>query len=161
VATIHTPVGGSATLVYSPAASGVPHVTLINEGASVVYIGSALVQPGTGLPLAPGQQVTLPFAYQSLYAVSGVVATAVATTLSAAAVNAGATSLTVSSGTNFVNGSVIQVGSGTRAETLVLTSGGGSTTFTVPATDYDHRLSDTVTQMVSTASVVRTESGTG
>lgn len=160
MATIHTPVPGVATLVYSPAASGTPHVTLINEGAAVVYIGNATVQAGVGLPLAAGQQVSLPFASQSLYAISGITATATATALSAAAVNAGATSLTVGSGTGIANGSIIQIGSGTRAETVTVTAGGGTTTLTVTATQYDHRLSDTVTLMTSAASAVRTESGT-
>ena len=74
MATSHTPVSGVATLVYSPPAQGTPHVTLINEGAAVAYIGQAAVSVASGLPLYPRQQVSLPFAPIALYAVSGAVA---------------------------------------------------------------------------------------
>ena len=84
MATTHIPVSGAPVLVYTPASQGVPHVTLINEGTATAYIGQAGVTLASGLPLAPRQQVSLPFCPVSLYAVSGAVATATATTLSAA-----------------------------------------------------------------------------
>lgn len=157
--TLHTPVSGSAVQVYSPPAAGIPHVTLSNEGSSTVWIGAAGVQPNAGVPLAPGQQAIFPLAYQALYAVSSVSATATATTLSAAA-NAGATSLSVVSGVGIANGQVVQIGSGTNLETATVTAGGGTTTLTVGALDFDHRTGGAVTVMTSAASAVRTESGT-
>ena len=113
MATSHTPVSGVATLVYSPPAQGTPHVTLINEGAAVAYIGQAAVSVASGLPLYPRQQVSLPFAPIALYAVSGAAATATTANTNAAA-SSGATSLTFAAGyaTAAVNGLQATVGSG-------------------------------------------------
>lgn len=160
MATAHTPVGGIPTLVYNPSASGVPHVTLINEGSSPVYIGTASVTAGTGAQLMAGQSLNMPVAAFALYAIAGLTPTATATTLNAAALNSGATVVPVVAGTGLTNGSIIQIGSGSRAETTIVTSGGGSTVLSVsPATLYDHRLSDAVTLMTVFPSTVRTESG--
>ena len=52
MATIHTPVTGDAVLVYTPPSTGIPKVTLINEGASIVYVGQAGVTASNGLAVA-------------------------------------------------------------------------------------------------------------
>jgi hypothetical protein len=163
VATVRTPLNGAVTQIYAPAASGTPHCSLINEGLSTAYIGNAQLQPGAGLPLAPGQRIDIAFAQNSLYAVCAFNSTATATALSAAASSAGATSLTVLSGTGIANGQQIQIGAlgSTRAEVVNVTAGGGTTTLTVsPATSFDHRLSDTVTLMTPVPTTVRVETGT-
>lgn len=54
----------SATEVFNTSASGIPSgvtlhdVTLINTGASTVYLGQSAVTAVTGLPLQPGAQIT-------------------------------------------------------------------------------------------------------
>ena len=85
MATIHTPVTGDAVLVYTPPSTGIPKVTLINEGASIVYIGQAGVTASNGLPLQPRQELSLPFAPYALYAVSGGALTATTANTNAAA----------------------------------------------------------------------------
>lgn len=164
MATLHTPINGAATQIYTPAASGTPKVTFVNEGTSIAWIGGATVQAGSGFPLPPGQSITLPVAYQTLYAISSFNATATATTLSAAALNSGATTVTVISGAGIANGNQIQIGAqgGSRTETVTVTAGGGTTTLTVsPATSFDHRLSDTVTLVTPIPTTIHTESATG
>lgn len=154
-----TSVSGAPVLIYNPALSGTPNVSITNYGGSLVYVGQAGVTVNNGLPLYPNQQVTLPYAPTKLYAVSGVVATATATTTTAAA-NSAATSLAITSGTGTVNGQQIQVGSGSNAEIVTITAGGGTTTLTVTALNYDHRSGAAVTVMTATASAVNVVPGT-
>ena len=159
MATTHIPVSGAPVLVYTPASQGVPHVTLINEGTATAYIGQAGVTLASGLPLAPRQQVSLPFCPVSLYAVSGATATATATTLSAA-IASGVTTIPVTSGASFVNGNQIQIGTGSAAEVVTVTAGGGTNSLTTtPATQYDHKTASAVTVVTPAGVSVHTESG--
>ena len=159
MATIHTPVTADAVLVYTPSPIGVPKVTLVNEGKSVVYIGQAGVTSASGLPLQPLQSVTLPFAPYSLYAVSGGALTATTANTNAAAV-AGATTLSfAASFVGTVNGQQIQVGTGSAAEGAQIVSGGGTATLTVTALAYDHKIATVVTVVTPGGSAVHTESG--
>lgn len=160
MATVHTPVTGDAVLVYTPASQGVPHVTLINEGTAPVYIGGAAVTVASGLPLAPTQQISLPFAPSSLYAVSGSALTATTANTNAAA-NSGATSLAFAGnfGTAAVNGQQVQVGTGSAAEVTTISTGGGTGTLTVTALTLDHKTATAVTVITPAGSSVHTESG--
>jgi hypothetical protein len=158
MATIHTPVSGVPTLIYTPAASGTPHVTIVNEGTSIVYIGQAGVTSANGMPLQPSQEVSLPFAPVSLYAASGV-ASAGTTINTNAVFNSGATSLTFAG--NFysaaVNGGQAQIGSGSNAEVVTISAGGGTGTLTVSALKYDHRTASPVGPVTPAGSAVHTE----
>ena len=158
MATIHTPVSGDQVLIYTPAASGTPHVTVINEGPSIVYVGQAAVTPASGLPLQPRQEVSLPFANTALYAVSGVAAAG--TTINTnAAFNSAGTQLTFAG--NFysaaINGGQAQIGSGAYAETVTITAGGGTGTLTVTPLSYDHRTASPVGPVTPAGSAVHTE----
>jgi len=158
MATIHTPVSGDAVLVYSPASSGVPHVTLINEGASIVYLGQAGVTQANGMPLQPRQEVSLPFAPVALYAVSGVAANG--TTINTnAAFNSGATSLTFAGAfySAAMNGQQAQIGSGSNAEVVTITAGAGTGTLTVSALAYDHRTASPVGPVTPAGSAIHAE----
>lgn len=154
-----TSVSGAPVLVYNPAPSGTPNVSLTNSGGSVVYVGQSGVTVANGFPLYPNQQIVIPFAPVKLYAVSGAVATATATTTTAAA-NSAATTLAITSGTGTVNGQQIQVGSGSNAEIVTIVSGGGTTTLTVTALNYDHRSGAAVTVMTASATSVFAVPGT-
>lgn len=160
MATLHTPVSGVATLVYSPPSQGTPHVTLINEGGSVVYVGQSAVTAASGLPLYPRQQVSLPFAPIALYAVSGSAGTATTVNTNAAA-NSGATSLSFGAGyaTAAVNGLQATVGTGSNAETVTISAGGGTATLTVSALQYDHKTASPVTVITPAGVSVHSEYG--
>jgi hypothetical protein len=149
-----------ATLVYNPPAQGTPHVTLINEGAAVVYVGQAAVTAMSGLPLYPKQQVSLPFAPIALYAVSGAAGTATTSNTNAAA-NSGATTLAFAGNyaTAAVNGLQASVGTGSNAETVTISSGGGTATLTVSALQYDHRTATPVTVITPAGVSVHVEYG--
>lgn len=160
MATTHTAVSGVATLVYNPPPQGSPHVTLINEGTAVAYIGQAAVTSSSGLPLYPRQQISLPFAPIALYAVSGAAGTATTANTNAVA-NSGATTLSFAAGyaTAAVNGLQAQVGTGSNAETVTIVSGGGGTTLTVSALQYDHRTATPVTVITPAGVGVHVEYG--
>lgn len=64
-----TQVGTSATLVYQPVGSR-DTVTMVNESKDVAFIGQASVTATTGLPLWPGEKITLNRVPMALYAVS-------------------------------------------------------------------------------------------
>jgi len=158
MATIHTPVTGAPALIYSPSASGTPHVTVINEGPSAVYIGRAGVTSSSGMPLQPQQELSLPFAPAALYAVASV-ASAGTTINTNLAFNSGGTQLTF--GSNFysaaVNNTQAQIGSGSSAEVVTITAGGGTGTLTVSALAYDHRTASPVGPVTPAGSAVHTE----
>lgn len=157
--TINTAISGTGTLIYTPAKSGTPTFFVTNTGPSVVYLGQANVQPGGGFPLYTNQTIDLSNQPSSIYAVSGVTPTATTTTSTAAA-NSGATAVAVTSGTGIANGAIIQIGSGSNAETTSVTSGGGTLTLTVPALQLDHRTGAAVTVMTAAGSVLSVVPGT-
>lgn len=154
-----TAVSAVPVLVYNPAPAGNPTVFITNTGIAVVYLGSSAVTIATGMPLPPGQVLDIARFPYSVYATSGYTATATATTTTAAA-NSGATSLVITSGTGINNGALILVGSGTNAEVTTVTSGGGTTTLTVPALNLDHRSGAAVTVVTANATAVSVVAGT-
>lgn len=56
--TSFVPVGGGAGGTF-PTGSLLPALTIINTGGTVCYIGSSSVTTATGVPLQPGQQLTI------------------------------------------------------------------------------------------------------
>jgi hypothetical protein len=162
MATAHTPVSGAPVQVYVPSTFGTPHVTLINEGITTVFIGQAGVTIAGGLPLAPTQSVTLPFAPFPLYAVTAGVPTATTVNTNAAA-NAGATTLNFAGAyaTAAVNGRQVQIGvtGSTYAEVVTITTGGGTAALTVSPLQYDHRTATPVTVLSPAGVTMRVESG--
>jgi hypothetical protein len=150
----HTPVTAVPVQVYVPPPSGTPHVILFNEGTSTVYVGQAGVTPANGILVPAQTEVKLPAAAVALYAVSGANPTSTSATTTAPA-NSAATSLPVTSGSGLVNGSQIQVGSGSAAENVTVVSGGGTTTLTITALNYDHKSGATVTLLSAVGSCVR------
>lgn len=64
-----TQVGTSATLVYQPVGSR-DTLTLVNESRDVAYIGQSGVTATQGLPLWPGERITLNRVPMAIYAVS-------------------------------------------------------------------------------------------
>lgn len=135
-------VGAAPTQVYSAPTSATFNapatVQLFNAGSSPVFIGNNGVSVSNGLQLNPGAHFRVVNMYTSLYACSGYATTAASTTTSAA-VNAGATSLPITLGTGTVNGQYVVVGSGNNQEVVQIVSGGGTTTLTVTALNYDHK----------------------
>jgi len=65
-----TQVGTSATLIYQPVGSR-DNLTLINESKDIAYIGQSGVTASQGLPLWPGDKLTLNRVPMAIYAVSG------------------------------------------------------------------------------------------
>lgn len=55
--TSYTPAGGSALNFETP--QTLHDLTLVNDGPATIYIGGSSVTTATGLPVAPGVQVTL------------------------------------------------------------------------------------------------------
>jgi hypothetical protein len=154
-----TAVSAAPVKIYTPAPSGSPTAFISNLGTAVVYLGGAGVTPNNGVPLPPGQSLDIARMTFSLYAASGVTATATATTLNGA-VAAGSTALTLTSGTGTVNGQTIQVGAGTSAEVVTITAGGGTTSITTTATQYDHASGVAVTVVTGNGSTVNVVAGT-
>lgn len=63
-----TQLGTSATLIYQPSGTR-DSLVIINEGRDVAYIGQSGVTTSTGLPLWPGDRITLNRVPQALYGV--------------------------------------------------------------------------------------------
>ena len=134
---INTAISATATQIYSPSPSGIPHVTISNSGKYNVHVGKISVTAANGLSLQPGSQISLPNANVSLYAVSGFTPTATATTTTAD-VTAGTGTVGVTSGTGIANNAYIELASGGAAEVVQVISGGTTTTLTTTAPLYDH-----------------------
>lgn len=154
-----TAVSAAPVKIYTPAPSGSPTAFVNNSGPGLIYLGGAGVTPNNGVPLPPNQSVNIARMAYALYAVSGNSATAVATTTTAANA-AGDTSLAITSGTGTVNGQTVRVGAGTAAEVVTIVSGGGTTTLTVTALQYDHASGAAVTVVTSLGSSATVVAGT-
>lgn len=63
-----TQLGTSATLVYQPIGTH-DSLVVINEGKDVAYLGQSSVTTSTGLPLWPGDRITLNRVPQALYGI--------------------------------------------------------------------------------------------
>jgi hypothetical protein len=155
---LNTAVAAIPVLIYSPSPSGIPHVVITNCGLYTVYIGGASVSAASGIPLAPKGQISLPYAPLSLYAVSGFTATATATTTTAN-VTAGTGTVAVTAGTGLSNTLYIELASGTAAEVVQVSSGGGTTTLTTTKPLYDHLSGVAVTLVTAQASAVMVSAG--
>lgn len=137
-----TPVQAGASAIYSPSlGSGKPHAVIHNAGPGTVYLGQAGVTAQNGLPLRAKEELTFPFAYDTIYACSGglTLSGTVTTTTTAAVTHGASTVVAVTAITGFAAGQTVQLGGGTGAETLVVsaTSTAPSLKFTTkPA--YDH-----------------------
>lgn len=67
---VATAVTASAVEVYTPSSLGnQPNPTVINTGANTFYLGQSGVTSTTGLPCAPGDQVTLTGTEVAIYAI--------------------------------------------------------------------------------------------
>lgn len=126
---IDPPVSASVVQIYSPAAVGTPTVFVFNTGTSSVYIGGSNVTFATGLQLLPGQQLEFPNYPYGIWAVCNPGTTGTSTTLSAAAAQAG-TSVTVGATSGYSAGQVLQVGTASAAETVVVSTVPNGTTVT-------------------------------
>lgn len=154
----NTSISAVPVKVMTPSPSGMSTLVINNSGPSVVYLGGATVTQVNGFLLPVGQQLDVTRIPSAVYAVSGSAATATATTTTAAAAS-GATSLAITSGTGIANGAYIQVGAGNAAEITTVTSGGGTTTLTVPALAYDHASGAAVTVVTPAPTTVTTTNG--
>ncbi len=126
-------VGGAATQVYFPAAVGSPTATITNTSGSTLYLGGSTVTVATGLALFPNQMVDLPSYATGIYAIAAPGTLGTASTLSAAG-TATQVTLAITSATGFLQGNVLQVGTGNAAEALTVLSATGTTvTFTTGA----------------------------
>ena len=141
---LNTFVGPTAVEVYIPtAAPGVPSVTLVNAGTSVLYLGGPDITQTSGMPFQPRQTIQFPVAPSNIWALCGSTTTTPNTTLSAAAA-VGATSITVTSATGFSIGETITIGTAPAQETAVITNI-VSTTFTLSVgLEQDHASGDAV-----------------
>jgi hypothetical protein len=155
----NTNIGAVPTLIYTPSPSGVSHVFIQNLGPSTVYVGGPGVTATGGLPVAPNQMVDFPVASIALYAVCGYTPTATATTTTAAVNSGSAVSTAITSGTGTVNGQYALIGSGTNAETALITAGGGTTTLTLGALVDDHRTGAALTIVTPFPSTVAVTAG--
>ena len=63
-----TQLGTSATLIYQPVGTR-DNVTITNEGKDIAYIGQSSVTTATGLPLWPGDHITLNRVPMAIYGV--------------------------------------------------------------------------------------------
>jgi len=146
---VAVPVGPAAVQVYVPATVGKPHLVIHNAGPATVYLGQVGVTAATGLPLPSKAEISFPFASQALYATCGglTLSNTVTSNVSTAVTGGTSTTVVVGSTTGFAAGQVIQVGSGSNAETLTVTTavGGTITPTTKPA--FDHVVGEPVTQV--------------
>lgn len=144
--------------IYSPGASGSPHVIVYNSGTAPVYVGQASVTAQDGVPLYPRNSIELPTAPVKLYAVSGFTLTATTTTTTAD-VTAGTGTVAVTSGTGIANNAYVELASGNAAEVVQVISGGTTTTLTTTAPLYDHVSGVAVTVVIANAGSVSVTRG--
>lgn len=155
-----TAVSAAPVQIYVPPSSGNPTAFITNSGPNVVYLGGANVTSTNGLPLPANQSLDLSRMVYPIYAVSGWSVTAIATTLSSA-IASGVTTVPLTSGTGTANGQQILIGTGSAAEVVTITSGGGTASATVaPATSYDHKITAAVTVVTSLGSSANVVAGT-
>lgn len=117
------PVAAGASAIYTPAAGpGVPHAVIQNTGPGTVFLGQAGVTVSNGLPLRAREEINFPYAYDTIYAVSGgaTLSGTVTTTTTAAVTHGASTAVPVTATTGFAIGQTVQLGAGTAAETLVV-----------------------------------------
>lgn len=152
----HVNLAATPTWIFTPTPNAPATVRLVNEGSSLLWVGTAAVAPGNGLPLYPNTRVELPVANQTLYACSGYQATTVSTTLSST-FTAGTTAFSVA--TLPAIGATVVIGnkSGTEVLTVAGTAAGVFTAAT--ASLYDHTAGSTVSTVTSIIGQLRVNAG--
>jgi hypothetical protein len=133
----NAPVSALATQVYVPAAAGQPNVILFNNSRNTIYLGSSGVTAGTGLPLAPNQEISLPRAFSGIWAVCANGFLGTATTLAADA-GAGTLATTMTATTGFGTGNTLVIGTGAGAETVTIATITGSAVTLAAGTLFGH-----------------------
>lgn len=160
--TLTVPVTAAAGQVYAPAATGVPHAVIHNSGPSTVFLGGPGVTPNTGLPLPSKAEVTYPFAPTAIFAVAGspTLSGTVTTTTSAAITHGASTQVAVAAGGSFTAGMLVQIGAGTSAEVLTVTSGSALAVNFTSKPQLDHASGVTVAQVTNfVASTLKVTAG--
>lgn len=144
---VPVPVGAVAVQVYTPAPVGKPHLVIHNAGPATVYLGQIGVTAATGLPLPTKAKIDFPFANLALYGVCGglTLSGTVTSNLGTAVTGGTSTTLVVVSGTGFLAGQIVQVGSGANAETLTLLTAVGTTLTPTTKPTFDHAVGEAVT----------------
>jgi hypothetical protein len=149
------------TWVFTPTPSVSSTLRLFNEGTQIVYVGGINVSPFNGLALYPGARpLELQNTNQTVYTCSNVLPTATGYTMSAAALNAGSTVVTLSTAETLAVGVPVLLGAGGSQEVVVTAGASATAAFTVTtATLYDHKASSLVTVATSTPGQLRVTAG--
>jgi hypothetical protein len=160
---VTVPVGPAPAQVYTPAVVGRPHLVIHNAGPGTVFLGQVGVTEAAGFPLPSKAEVSYPFANTAIYAVCGglTLSGSVLSNVSTAITGGVSTTVVVASGTGFVAGQVIQVGSGSNLETLTLSTAIGTTLTPTTKPQYDHVVGEPVTLVTGAATgTLRVTAGT-
>lgn len=154
----HVNLAATPTWVFTPTPGSAPStIRVVNEGSNIVWLGTAAVAPGNGLPLYPNTRVELPSAGQSLYACSSYQASTVTSSTVTTASTAGASSMTV--GTLPAIGATVTIGNQTFKEVVTVAGTAGSV-FTASTTFlYDHAVGSTVSTVLTTIGQIRVNAG--
>lgn len=145
------PVSVLATQVYVPPAVGSPTATVANIGSSTAYIGGSAVTVNTGLALTPNQIIDFPAYTTGIWAVAAIGTTGTATSLSAA-VAAGTNAIFIPAGSGYGAGTNLQIGTGSAAEVIAVTSLASGTAITLTTnTRWAHASGEAVAQVTSSA----------
>lgn len=140
VATNYTaiPLSSAATLIFTPQVNAT-FFNATNVGSNIIYVGGSGVSQTGGLPVQPGQSVTLPFVNSKIYACSPLDVTKTPTDTLSANASLGATALTVASGgAAFTNGMIISINDGVNSERVTVGTGSSGTSVVVSATAHAH-----------------------
>lgn len=130
-------VGTVAALVFAPQQYSTT-ATITNNGTSTLYLGQSTVTAATGLPLKPGQSLSMTFT-QSIYAVAGNNSVVSPTNTLSAGVSAAGTALTVTAGgASFTNGMVVSIQDGASSELVIVGAGATATNIPVSALAFAH-----------------------
>lgn len=157
------PVGPAGGQVYSPAVVGKPHAVIHNPGPSIAYLGQQGVTAQSGLPLRPRETVELPQGQDAIYAVCGglTLSGTVTTTTTAAITHAASTVVAVTAITGFAAKQVVQVGAGTAAETLTISSTSTAPSLTFTSKPVLDHVSGAAVTLVTAASATTLRVTTG
>ena len=157
---------GPVIQVYNPAAVGVPHAVIFNNGASAAYLGGSAVTALSGMWFPPGAQLSLPFAPYAIFAIDSATVGAPVSSLTAAVASGGTTIILAGTATTGIvpsTGQIFAVGSGTALEYVtVATYKAGVANGTVTTTGpflYDHAVNataQTITAQSATSLSVNT-----
>jgi hypothetical protein len=163
--TQHVNLTYTPTWIYTPNASAVSNIELINEGRNIVYVGQADVTVNTGLPIPPNSgPVKLTNVLTPLYAISAVNVGAVAGT-AAVTQTAATTSFTLPTAavTALPVGTVFQYGStsSTSNQEMLIVASSVSTTVitTTNASVFPHVTGDQLFIVTPSYGQIRVNAG--